>query len=73
MKSSVRLSKRNSIRAINLGDRGACLRSGHRMRECMTVLRKAFALQNGFLIRTVNVAIGVVPQQRNLEGTAVAT
>jgi hypothetical protein len=33
---------------------------------------KVYALQNGFLIGTVNVAIGVVPRYRNLEGTAAA-
>jgi hypothetical protein len=33
---------------------------------------KVYALQNGFLIGTVNVAVGVVPRYRNLEGTAVA-
>ena len=33
---------------------------------------KVYALQNGFLIGTVKVAVGVVPRYRNLEGTAVA-
>jgi hypothetical protein len=33
---------------------------------------KVYGLQNGFLIGTVNVAVGVVPRYRNLEGAAVA-
>ena len=33
---------------------------------------KVYALRNGLLIGTVNVAVGVVPRYRNLEGTAVA-
>jgi len=33
---------------------------------------KVYALQNGLLIGTVNVAVGVVPRYRNLEGTAAA-
>ena len=33
---------------------------------------KVYALQNGLLIGTVNVAVGVVPRYRNLEGTATA-
>jgi hypothetical protein len=31
---------------------------------------KAYALQNGLLIGTVNVTVGVVPRCRNLGGTA---
>jgi len=33
---------------------------------------KVYALQNGLLIGTVNVAGGVVPRYRNLEGIAAA-
>ena len=33
---------------------------------------KVYALQNSLLIRTVTVAVDVVPRHRNLEGTAVA-
>ena len=33
---------------------------------------KIYALQNGLLIGPVNVAVGVVPRYRNLEGTATA-
>jgi hypothetical protein len=42
------------------------------MGECVTVLMKVFALENGFLIGIINVVVGVVPRYRNLEGTAVA-
>jgi hypothetical protein len=33
---------------------------------------KVYALQDGFLIGTANVAVGVAPRHRNLEGTAAA-
>jgi hypothetical protein len=33
---------------------------------------KVYALQNGLLIGTVKVAVGVVLRYRNLDGTAVA-
>ena len=31
---------------------------------------KVYTLQNGLLVGTVNVAVGVVSRDRNLEGTA---